>query len=153
VSGYHVREFELADASTCVAIMRGNTPEFFTEAELAFLASPDSPYLVVEDQAGQLVACGGYLLDHEGRWGGLTWGMVASGEQRKGIGSLLLGARLERLRQDGAREVRLDTSQLSRAFYERHGFVVVSIQRGGYRPGLDRWDMKLSLGPAPPQRH
>jgi ribosomal protein S18 acetylase RimI-like enzyme len=152
MSEYHVRGFEGTDGSACVDIMGGNTPEFFTEIELAefpaFLASRDSRYLVVEDQAGRLVACGGYHVNSPERWGGLTWGMVASGEQRRGIGSLLLRVRLERLREEGVNEVRLDTSQLSRAFYERHGFVVVSIQPDGYRPGLDRWDMKLSIDPS-----
>jgi GNAT superfamily N-acetyltransferase len=145
MSGYRVRGFEQIDASACVAVMRGNTPEFFTEAELAdfpaWLASPDSPYLVVLDSAGRLVACGGYYLHRQEGWGGLAWGMVASGQHRKGIGSLLLRVRLERPKAMGATVVRLDTSQLSRAFYERHGFVVVSIKPDGYRPGLDRWDM------------
>jgi ribosomal protein S18 acetylase RimI-like enzyme len=81
----------------------------------------------------------------EHAWAGLTWGMVASGDQRKGIGSLLLRARLDRLMAGGATEVRLDTSQHSRAFYEHHGFVVVSIEPDGYRPGLDRWNMQLTL--------
>jgi len=104
---------------------------------------------VVEDRAGRPAACGGFHVNSPERWGGLTWGMVASGEQRRGIGSLLLGVRLERLREEGVNEVRLDASQLSRAFYERHGFVVVSIQPDGYRPGLDRWDMTLSMIRAP----
>jgi len=150
MSRYCMRRFEERDAPTCVAMMRGNTPEFFTEAELSdfapWLASRTSPYFVVQDAAGRIVACGGYCLHAQDRWAGLTWGMVARGEQRKGIGSLLLRARLESLVDDGASEVRLDTSQHSRAFYERHGFVVVSIQPDGYRPGLDRWDMQLNLG-------
>lgn len=154
---YCVRRFREGDAPACVSVMRGNTPEFFTEAELSdfapWLASRISPYFVVQDPTGRLVACGGYCLHAQDRWAGLTWGMVARGEQRKGIGSVLLRVRLESLVDVGATNVRLDTSQHSRVFYERHGFVVVSIQRDGYRPGLDRCEMQLGLAPGREKRH
>jgi GNAT superfamily N-acetyltransferase len=155
MSRFSVRRFEEEDTSACVALMRGNTPEFFTDAELSefsvWLASRTSPYFVVQDADGRLAACGGYFLDAGGLSAGLTWGMVARGRHRQGIGSLLLHARLQSLIEDGVTEVRLDTSQLSSAFYERHGFIVISVQPDGYRPGLDRWDMQLRLTPSRPE--
>jgi GNAT superfamily N-acetyltransferase len=115
---FSVRRFEEEDSPACVALMRGNTPEFFTDAEFsefpAWLASRTSPYFVVQDADGRLAACGGYFLDPDGRSAGLTWGMVdhrLHRLHRQGIGSLLLNARLQRLIEDGATEVRLDTSQ------------------------------------------
>lgn len=128
--------------------MRGNVPRFFAPHELEefrrWLAGTPSRYLVVEREQ-EVVACGGYAV--EGERAGLVWGMVARGLHRQGIGSLLLRARLDAIaREPGVRAVVLDTSQLSRPFYERHGFAVVAETPDGYAPGLHRIDMRLELG-------
>jgi ribosomal protein S18 acetylase RimI-like enzyme len=145
-----LRAFLESDIDACVALMRNNTPEFFTRSELAgfegWLRSNTSPYLVIEDDRSQLIACGGYRVDVGDKSAGLTWGMVARSKHRQGIGSLLLRERLKRIAADGrVLDVVLDTSQHSRGFFQRHGFRVVSIQADGYGPGLDRCDMPLSL--------
>ncbi|MDQ1158461.1 hypothetical protein QE385_002788 [Sphingomonas sp. SORGH_AS 950] len=54
-------------------------------------------------------------------------------------------ARLDKAGEAGVREVRLDTSQHSRAFYERLGFGTDGVTTGGCGPGLDRYDMILGL--------
>jgi ribosomal protein S18 acetylase RimI-like enzyme len=150
MSVHRVRAFVESDTEACVALMRDNTPEFFTPSELAdfegWLGSNTAPYLVIEDDDGGLSACGGYSVDVGEKLAGLTWGMVARARHRQGIGSLLLRERLQRIAADGrALEVVLDTSQHSRGFFERYGFRVVSIHTDGYRPGLDRCDMRLRL--------
>jgi ribosomal protein S18 acetylase RimI-like enzyme len=150
MSNYRVRGVVKSDIEACVALVRGNTPEFFTHTELAefepWLRSQTSPYMVIETDSGELIACGGYHVDVGSRSAGLTWGMVARGRHRQGIGSLLLRERLKRIAADGrALTVVLDTSQHSRGFFERHGFQIVSIQPDGFGPGLDRCDMRLSL--------
>ena len=154
MSAHQVRAFAEGDTDACVALMRENTPEFFTSSELAafedWLGSNTSPYLVIEDADGRLLACGGYSVNVAERLAGLTWGMVARARHRQGIGSLLLRERLQRIAGDGrALEVVLDTSQHSRGFFERHGFRVVCIQTDGYGPGLDRCDMRLRLAGQP----
>jgi predicted GNAT family N-acyltransferase len=138
------------DIATCVELMRGNVPRYFTEGELddfeGWLATRTSPFLVVEDDA-QIVACGGYRVDEAKREAGLTWGMVRRSEHRRGLGSLLLAERLSMIaREPRVRAIVLDTSQHSRPFYERHGFRAVAVTPGGYGPGLDRVDMRLELG-------
>ncbi|WP_258078827.1 hypothetical protein [Xanthomonas arboricola] len=45
------------------------------------------------------------------------------------------------------RRVILDTSQHTRQFYARFGFVVQQVTVDGYAPGLERWDMALDLQP------
>jgi ribosomal protein S18 acetylase RimI-like enzyme len=135
--------------------MAGNTPEFFAEEEIAeferFLADPPGCYLVVLDERDGVVACGGYDVDADTGVAVLTWGMVRRELHRTGIGSLLLRERLDRIAASPrARRVRLDTSQHSRPFFERFGFVVTSHTRDGYARGLDRYDMVLD--PAGPPR-
>lgn len=150
MSSDRVRAFVESDVEACVALMRDNTPEFFTRSELAdfepWLMSNTSPYLVIEDDTREIIACGGYDVDADRESAGLTWGMVARSKHRQGLGSLLLGERLKRIAEDGrASQVVLDTSQHSRGFFERYGFRVVSVQPDGYGPRLDRCDMRLSL--------
>jgi predicted N-acetyltransferase YhbS len=129
--------------------MASNTPDFFADEELAdfegFLADIPGTYLAVLDEAGEVVACGGFDVDGEGV-AVLTWGMVRRDLHRAGIGSRLLGERLDRIAADPrARRVRLDTSQHSRPFFERFGFEVTGHTPDGYAPGLDRYDMALEL--------
>lgn len=84
-----------------------------------------------------------------GRIAHFCWGMVDRTRHRQGIGTTLVRVRLHRAAQAGVREVRLDTSQHSRAFYERLGFQAGSVMADGYGPGLDRCDMVLTLRSQP----
>jgi N-acetylglutamate synthase-like GNAT family acetyltransferase len=150
MSNYRVRAVVKSDFEACVALMRENTPAFFTHAELAefepWLESNTSPYLVIETDSGEIIACGGYHVDVGATSAALMWGTVARNRHRQGIGSLLLRERLKRIAADGrVLRVALDTSEHSRGFFERHGFQVVSIQANGFGPGLDRCHMRLSL--------
>jgi hypothetical protein len=63
-----VREYTTGDRDACLAVFDSNVPRFFTPAEreeyAAFLDAPlPGPYLVVEDEAGVVVGCGGYALE------------------------------------------------------------------------------------------
>ena len=123
MSAHQVRAFAEGDTDACFALMRENTPEFFTSSELAafegWLGSDTSPYLVIEDADGRILACGGYSVDVAERLAGLTWGMVARARHRQGIGSLLLRERLHRIAGDETAPWRwlLHTSQHSRGFF------------------------------------
>ncbi len=150
MSGPRARAIRSEDIDACIELMRGNVPRYFTEGELdefaGWLSAGRSPFLVVEE-GGEIVACGGYRIDDTRGEAGLTWGMVRRDRQRHGLGSLLLAERLAMIaREAQVRAVVLDTSQLSRPFYERHGFRAVAETPDGYGPGLDRIDMRLELG-------
>ena len=128
-------------------------PRFFApdERELfnAFLADLPGPYSVLEDAAGRVIACGGYALAHEGHTADLCWGMVRQELHGEGLGRQLTETRLARIREESTvREVALNTSQLTSAFYERIGFRVISVERDGYSPGLDRCEMRLAVATA-----
>jgi predicted GNAT family N-acyltransferase len=138
------------DVPACVELMRGNVPRYFTAQELAEFAdrltTRTSPFFAIED-GGEIVACGGYRVDEARGEAGLNWGMVKRDLHRRGLGSLLLTERLAMIaREPHVRAVVLDTSQHSRAFYERHGFRAVAETADGYAPGLDRIDMRLDVG-------
>ena len=147
-----VRPCAPADLTACLAIFDSNVPEFFVptgrEEFASFLAAPPGPYLVLEHEAGTVVACGGYAVAPGTSTADLCWGMVLRAHHRSGFGRLLLLARLERICADGAaQDAALNTSQQARGFYERLGFVVERVRPNGYAPGLDRCDMRLHLPP------
>ena len=145
-----VRPYTPADRAACLAVFDGNVPAYFVSEERRafadFLDDLPGPYLVVEDEGGAVVGCGGYAVVPETRTADLCWGMVALHRHGTGLGRLLLDARLEAIRADPrAGAVALNTSQHTRGFYERRGFVTGRVVPDGYAPGLDRCDMRLVL--------
>jgi len=147
-----VHNYTPDDLTACLAIFDSNVPEFFIPAEreafASFLAALPGPYLLIEDQAGTVVACGGYAVALGTATADLCWGMVTRTRHKSGLGRLLLLARLERIKADPAvQNVALNTSQHTRGFYEHMGFVVERVQTNRYAPGLDRCDMRLHLSP------
>ncbi len=145
------RAYAPSDQDACLALLDGNSPTFFTasdrtmfEAFLADLAVAWG-YRVLE-RDGRLVACGGCTVEADGTTAGFCWGMVDRALQGTGLGTQLTAMRLrDAAAIPGVTRVRLDTSQLTQGFYARFGFRPVRVTRDGYGPGLDRWDMVLTL--------
>jgi ribosomal protein S18 acetylase RimI-like enzyme len=147
-----VRDYTAADRPACLAVFDSNVPHFFVPPEreefAAFLDDLPGPYLVVEDETGVIVGCGGYAVTPGTAVADLCWGMVDRARHGTGLGRVLLDARMERVRHDPAVDaVALNTSQHTRGFYERRGFVIERVEIDGYAPGLDRCDMRLVLRP------
>lgn len=143
--------YESADKIGCLNVFDTNVPKFFAEDERAvfsdFLDGPvlKRHYLVLRIQ-DEVVACGGLKVLETGKSAFLSWGMVAQPYHGKGIGRVLTEARLHLARQTtGIKKVTLNTSQHTKGFYEKFGFVPVKLTRNGYGPSLDRWDMALHL--------
>ena len=148
------RAFRREDAAGCLAVFDSNLPDFFSEAErapfAAFLEALPGPYLVLEDEAGSVVGCGGYAIEEDGRTAALCWGMVMRSLHGSGLGRLLVEERLDRIRQEErATAAILNTSQHTRAFYERFGFVTERVIPDGFGPGLHRCDLRLLLSSHP----
>lgn len=145
-----IRDYTTADRSACLAVFDSNVPGFFAPAErdlfAAFLDALPGPYLVIEDDDGVVLGCGGYAVVPETRTADFCWGMVRQDRHGTGLGRLLADARLDGIRADAAVEaVALNTSQHTRGFYERRGFRTELVTPDGFAPGLDRYDMRLVL--------
>lgn len=122
-------------------------PSAWTEAMLAAeLRAPGRWYVAaVED---------GVLVGYAGLWfdGDVTQVMtigVAAAVQRRGVGTTLMTALVERSRELGATavllEVRVDNAP-ALAMYERFGFTVLRLRRRYYQPeDADAWTMRLAL--------
>jgi ribosomal protein S18 acetylase RimI-like enzyme len=145
-----VREYCATDRDSCLAVFDSNVPSSFLDHErplfAAYLDDLPGPYLVLEDRDGKVVACGGYAVGRGTASADLCWGMVRLERQGLGLGRLLTELRIRRIREDPAlSEVAMNTSQHTRAFYERLGFVTERVTTDGFAPGLDRCDMRLDL--------
>ena len=147
-----LRPYRRRDLPRCLALFDTNVPTFFDADErddfAGFLRTAgrrDTPYLVLE-VAGSTVACGGLVLDADGRGARLAWGMVDGAHHGRGLGARLTRARLDlALANPRLVELRLDTSRHTRGFYERFGFEVRRIEPDGFAPGLDRHEMTAGL--------
>lgn len=146
-----VRDYHAADYEACLGIFASNVPSVFGVAEQAdfagFLTRLRCPYFVAE-LSGAVVGCGGYYLVLEEGLAGLAWGMVAHPHQRRGVGSALLGARLQRLTSEPAiHTVRVNTSQHAVAFFQRFGFQTTGIVENRFSDGIHLHQMFLPLVP------
>ena len=145
------RAYNAADRDGCLAVYDSNAGRFFSPGDrddlLRFLAAPSGAYGVLTDEAGQIVGCGGVAADRQdARTAVLTWGMVRADRHGRGLGRLLLLARLRlALELPNVARVVCHTSQLTAGFYRKYGFRDVRILADGYGKGLDRHDMELGV--------
>ena len=146
------RPYDPKDQAACLAIFDANTPRFFAPSEraeylnhLQTCGGPDSPYLVLR-QNSAILACGGLSRPPGSQIATLSWVMVHPARHGQGLGQRLLDTRLALARSlPGLHSLSLSTSQHSSGFYHRAGFTVTGITKDGLAPGLDRWDMTLTL--------
>jgi ribosomal protein S18 acetylase RimI-like enzyme len=144
-----IRLYSKEDFDRCVAIFISNIDKYFAEYELAefktFLAyaATSNTYYVVVDE-GVVVACGGFEM-FDGQLV-LTWGMVRHDLQGQGYGKALTLYRLEAIKAlYNDVSVLIDTSQHTKGFYEKLGFVVQSVEKDGFEQGLDKYYMELKI--------
>jgi N-acetylglutamate synthase-like GNAT family acetyltransferase len=146
-----IRFYTIKDRSPCLEIFRSNVPAYFAasdEQEFAhFLDKLPGPFCIVEID-GEVVACGGLAADHpELNVATLCWGMVAANLHRHGIGRALLDFRMRILATEypSTRRVRVNTTQVAQAFFQRHDFIVIGVETDGYGAGLNRVVMDCAV--------
>lgn len=148
MKGLRQRPYRNSDLDACLGVFESNVPRFFREHEreeyVRFLGALPGPYLVLETEQGGIVAAGGYAIVEEDERADLCWGMVRADLHGRGLGRMLTETRIRAALADpGVRRVAINTSQLTRGFYERLGFRLLEIVPDGYAPGLDRCEMRL----------
>ena len=121
-----------------LAFQDWNEKQFLSEIRASYA------YCVVCEDDGKLL---GYAIFHLlGPDSELLSIATRASEQRKGIGSQLLKAGLDKLTESGDQcflEVR-DGNAKARAFYEKHGFKLYSVRKKYYSDGEDAALYKFS---------
>lgn len=145
------RAYRSLDKGACIRIFESNAPRFILPHERTDFAEfldglPHTGYyLVLEDEAGEIAACGGFSIRQEGE-ATLCWGMVDGKYQGLGIGGLLRLLRLQLLCEiPNLKKVKLSTSQKDAPFFETYGFKILETAPNGYGPGLHKIDMELMI--------
>ena len=146
------RLFRPDDLAACLAVFDSNLPRFFAVEErdefadfLQKITQSDDPYLVLQ-QESRIVACGGLSSERDTRQASLSWGMVDQNLHGQGLGRELTQARINLAKgMVGIDRLTLATSQHTRGFYERFGFVIQRLTPNGFGLGLDRCDMLLAF--------
>jgi len=112
---------------------------------VGFLGDLIGSYFVLTDDAGGVIACGGY--GEKNGVGILTWGMVRRDLHKQGLGRLLLRQRVQQLKQHQPHisEIQMNTSHHSVNFFEREGFRATRITMNGFAPGLHEYHLRLEI--------
>jgi ribosomal protein S18 acetylase RimI-like enzyme len=145
------RPYTPADRDACLSVFDSNAARFFSPGDRAefaqFLEAPPGFYGILCDDAGVVVGCGGIAsAKDDPQVAALTWGMVHADHHGRGWGRFLTHARLRRLAEmPDVQRVVLHTSQETAGFYRTLGFREVKVTPNGYREGLDRHDLELSV--------
>lgn len=121
-----IREYSPEDLEACIEIHRSNEPDFVApeslESFVEFLQSGTS-YLLVIENAGDVIGCGGLELVGDTDTAMLMHGMIHREYHRRGFGTTLLAARIALLETDERPlELWLRTSPRTAGFYDRFGF-------------------------------
>ncbi len=127
----HFREYESRDREACLEIFRSNEPDFVKPEYLPVfehLLDEGTSYLLVLEQDGRVIGCGGLELRGEGDIATLLFGMIHRDHVGKGLGSSLLAMRLALLAPEGdTMAVSLETGAAAAAFFGSYGFELVSV--------------------------
>ena len=109
------RDYEPADHESCLKIFDSNCPPCFDSSERDLF----DKLLTAIDEGG-----------------------IAREHHRKGLGKALFRYRFEAFQKRFPEfELKLDTSQLTFPFYERMNLVITHIEKNGYGPDLDKYEM------------
>ncbi len=150
-AGVRLRPWRAQDRALGLMLFDSNTPRYFAEVEkadfLAFIDDLPGPYFVLESTDGEALGCGGYAGQGETMSvAALCWGMVRRDLHGRRLGERLLAERLTRIAAEpGFETVIIETTQHSRGFFARYGFVEAACTPDGFAPGMDRVDMTLRL--------
>jgi predicted GNAT family N-acyltransferase len=150
----HISEYTNDWRPHCIDAFISNVPDYFTEAEIAQYESwlnllqeeKDHSHYYVAARGNTLVGCGGFGYEESKNEVTFAWGFVHKNFHKQGFGKLLLIYRLDKIRElyPGA-SIILDTTQHSKPFFERYGFVTVKYTENGYSTGMHRYDMILTV--------
>ncbi len=138
-----IRKYNSDDKDACLSIFDSNTPPYFHPSErqdlIEWLDKEDRLEYWVAEEDGTVLGCAGIYFDEKEQLAGFSWGMVANSHHGKGIGTLLNKHRLDVLaRLYPGKAWKLETSQMSRDFYAKFGFVETSRIKDGFAKGIDK---------------
>jgi ribosomal protein S18 acetylase RimI-like enzyme len=140
-----IREYKDCDKSSVIALLRLNTPAYFSQLEesdlIYYLDYEVDRYFVLELD-NSIVGCGGINFSADRTFATLSWDIVHPNHQGKSLGSMLLNYRLENIAKDPrVKDIKVRTSQLVYKFYEKNGSKLIKIVKDYWAEGFDLYEM------------
>lgn len=142
----HIREYNQSDAGSILALFRLNTPKFFSQSEeqdlIEYLGYHIDHYYVVEDKQ-RIIGCGGINFSEDMTSVRISWDIIHPDYQGKGVGSLLVRHRLEKIKEyPRIKTIIVRTSQVAYRFYEKQGFILKEVVKDYWAKGFDLYYME-----------
>jgi len=140
----HIRDYREEDQSALVALLRLNTPRYFSVEEekdfVTYLEKEREDYFVVELNH-KIVGCGG--INTEDDIGILSWAFLHPKYQQQGIGNQLITYRIQHLHQKKkSSRIIVRTTQLVYPFFEKNGFKLMQVEKDYWSKGFDLYLME-----------
>ena len=142
-----IRNYTKKDKSTLIELLRQNTPEYFDPSEeiefINYLDHEVEDYFVYELDF-KIIGAGGINYFLEEKSARISWDMVDSKSQGKGIGKKLTQHRINHLKRNTEVEIiRVRTSQHAYKFYGKMGFELDKIEKKYWAKNFDLYLMKM----------
>jgi ribosomal-protein-alanine N-acetyltransferase len=141
-----IREYTLQDKNEVLALLRLNTPNYFSpheEKDLVYYLNNEIELYFVIEIDNLIVGCGGINFSTDKTIAKISWDIMHPSFQGKGIGSALLNYRLEKLTTiNTTQKIMVRTSQLVYRFYEKLGFTLIKTVDDYWATGFHLYEME-----------
>ena len=142
-----IRNYTKKDKSSLLELLRQNSPEYFDPSEesdfIKYLDHEVEDYFVYEEHS-KVLGAGGINYFLEEKSARISWDMVDSKSQGKGIGKKLTQHRINHLKGNPKIEIiRVRTSQHAYKFYEKMGFELEKIEKEYWAKNFDLYLMQM----------
>ncbi|MUV04976.1 GNAT family N-acetyltransferase [Flavobacterium rakeshii] len=144
-----IREYTSADKPYLIALLRLNTPHYFSHEEeqdlIDYLDNSIYKYYVLTKD-DNIVGAGGINLSADLTTGILSWDFFHPDYHGQGLGTTLTLFRIQKIKEiSTATTMRVRTSQLTYKFYGKFGFKIREISKDYWAKGLDLYRMENNI--------
>lgn len=141
-----IREYRIQDREKIIDLFKLNTPKYFSPEEeddlRKYLENEIEHYYVIEVD-GKVVGSGGINIAEDSATGKLSWDLIHPHYQGRGLGTILLKYRIERLEGfKNVQKITVRTSQLVYKFYEKADFKLIDKIEDYWAKGFDLYRME-----------
>jgi len=142
-----IRAYSKNDKQAVLELLKSNTPKYFDPSEekdfISYLEDEIEDYFVVEKN-NLIIGSGGINYFYIEKVARISWDMISSKAQCRGIGKRLLLHRIDRIKQNPLIDhIVVRTSQHAYRFYEKLGFGVEKIEKNFWAKDFDLYLMQM----------
>lgn len=144
-----IRPYQKTDEARLIDIFRENIPGSFDASEEAdlinYLRDSLELYYVLEIN-GRAAGAGGINFFEDRTMASLSWDFFSTAFQGQGMGRTLATYRIEVIKKvKSVRTIRVRTTQIAYAFYEKMGFQLQYSEKDYWAKGYDLYYMTMSM--------